>query len=102
MVSGVGNDRAKTLGRAGRFHELGVIITNLAVFAYDGDGRVTLRSIHPGVDPTEVADATGFTIDVSGATSTRVPNDSELQLIREVIDPHALRAREVPTTPKGR
>src|SRR5699024_9125362 len=38
MVSGVGNDRADALGRAGRFHYLGAIITNLAVFGYDEDG----------------------------------------------------------------
>jgi len=102
MVSGVGNDRAKTLGRAGRFHELGVVITNLAVFGYDKNGRITLRSIHPGVDPASVVEATGFPIDVSGADTTRVPTRQELQLIREVIDPSGLRAREVPTTTKGR
>lgn len=102
MVSGVGNDRAAALGRAGRFHELGVIITNLATFDYDENGHLRLRSIHPGVDPQEVVDATGFPLDPSSATVTRTPTDEELRLIREVIDPGALRHREVPATTKGR
>lgn len=102
MVSGVGNDRARNLGRSGRFHHLGVIITNLAVFGYDADGQVTLRSIHPGVDPAAVAEATGFAIDTSRVPPTRLPSEAELHLIREVIDPGALRNREVPTTMKER
>lgn len=102
MVSGVGNDRAAALGKAGRFHALGLIVTNLATFDYDEDGLVRLRSIHPGVDPQEVVDATGFPLDAGSATATRTPTDEELRLIREVIDPGALRNREVPTTMKGR
>lgn len=102
MVSGVGNDRAAELGRAGRFHHLGVIISNLAVFNYDENGIVQLRSVHPGVDVQEVVDSTGFDVDPSGATTTRIPSDEELRLIREVIDPSDLRSREVPSTTKGR
>ncbi|WP_417373871.1 CoA-transferase subunit beta [Glutamicibacter protophormiae] len=94
MVSGVGNDRAKAAGL--KHHHLGVIITNLAVLGYDENGRVKVLSVHPGVDPQEVADNTGFPLDASNAPETRLPTDEELRLIREVIDPRALRNREVP------
>lgn len=102
MVSGVGNDRAQSLGRAGRFHELGVIITNLAVFTYAESGEVVLKSVHPGVDPGEVEAATGFPVDVTDIPTTRLPTDQELELIREVIDPKGLRDREVPPATEGR
>lgn len=95
MVSGVGNDRAKAAGDVLRFHHLGVVVTNLAVFDFDADGRVRVKSIHPGVDPQEVIDNTGFAIDVTGVPATRTPSDEELRLIREEIDPRGLRAREV-------
>jgi len=101
MVSGVGNDRARDLGRAGRFHHLGVIITNLAVFSYAEDGSVVLRSIHPGVNPEQVAEATGFDVNTDVPT-TRTPTAEELRLLREVIDPRALRHREVPSNVEGR
>lgn len=96
MVSGVGNDRARTAGTSMRFHHLGVIVTNLAVLGYDDDGKVTVLSIHPGVDPQEVVDNTGFALQVDGAPLTRVPTDEELHLIREVLDPRGSRSREVP------
>ncbi|MFD4422928.1 CoA-transferase subunit beta [Agromyces sp. NPDC058484] len=95
MVSGVGNDRARAGGRAMRFHHLGVIVTNLAVLGYDDEGRVTVRSIHPGVDPQAVVDNTGFAIDVTDAATTRVPDAEELRLIREVLDPRGARTGEV-------
>ena len=96
MVSGVGNDRAREGGPALRFHRLGVVVTNLAVLGYDDEGLVTVLSVHPGIDPQTVVESTGFPVDVSNATTTRVPDAEELRLIREVIDPRGLRSREVP------
>lgn len=95
MVSGVGNDRARAVGDTLRFHHLGAIITNLCVFGFDADGRIMVKSVHPGVDPAEVERETGFTVDAQSAPLTRVPSDEELRLIREVIDPRGLRTREV-------
>lgn len=96
VVSGVGNDRARAHKSSSlRFHCLGEVVTNLAVLDYDGEGRLKVRSLHPGVSAEEVKAATGFEIDVSGATTTRVPEASELELIRTVIDPRGLRDREV-------
>ncbi|MBS1699032.1 MAG: CoA-transferase [Actinobacteria bacterium] len=93
MVSGVGNDRARAAGLT--HHHLGVIVTNLAVLDFAEDGTVRVRSIHPGVDPQELAAATGFALDVTGAARTRTPDAEELRLIREVLDPQGTRTREV-------
>lgn len=96
MVSGVGTDRAAAGGSALRFHNLGVVITDLAVFDYDEAGRLRVRSIHPGIDPALVVESTGFAVDTDAAGVTRLPSDEELRLIREVLDPRSFRDREVP------
>jgi acyl CoA:acetate/3-ketoacid CoA transferase beta subunit len=94
VVSGVGNDRARAFsGTALRFHHLGVVITDLAVLDYDVDGRLKVRSLHPGVTADQVRENTGFDIDISTAGTTRLPTAEELRLIREVIDPTGLRDR---------
>lgn len=93
MVSGVGNDRARAEGL--KYHHLGVVVTNLAVFDYAEDGTVKVRSIHPGVDPQTVVQNTGFAIDIADAPTTRIPDAEELRLIREALDPRGNRTREV-------
>lgn len=95
VVSGVGNDRAAQGGASLKFHDLGVVVTNLAVLDYAPDGTLRVRSIHPGVTADEIRENTGFDIDLSGAKTTRFPDTEELKLIREVIDPKGLRNREV-------
>jgi hypothetical protein len=56
-----------------------------------------LRSVHPGVTVDDVVAATGFELVVpDDVPQTRAPTPDELALIREVIDPHDLRDREVP------
>ena len=56
MVSGVGYDRAASLAPAqARFHELRVVVTNLAVLDFQTpDHSMRLRSVHPGVTVEEV------------------------------------------------
>lgn len=96
VVSGVGNDRARAfVGSSLRFHNLGVVITDLAVLDYDEEGLLKVRSLHPGVTAQHLQEMTGFTIDVASASTTRVPSPEELRLIREIIDPQGLRNREV-------
>lgn len=92
VVSGVGNNHAAGLP----FHDLGLVITDLAVLDYDTKGQLKVRSLHPGVTAEELQEKTGFAIDVTTATTTRLPSDEELRLIREVIDPKGFRNREVP------
>lgn len=97
-VSGVGNDRAAALGpQASRFHDLHRVVSNLGVFDFaTPDRSMRLVSIHPGVSIEEIADQTGFPLDVpADVPETRAPSAEELRLIREVIDPDGAREREV-------
>ena len=98
VVSGVGFDRARALGRAGRFHEIRRVVSNLGVFDFaTPDRRMRLASVHPGVRAEDVVRETGFELAVDGEVpETRAPSAEELRLIRERIDPEGLRDREVP------
>jgi acyl CoA:acetate/3-ketoacid CoA transferase beta subunit len=95
MVCGVGHDRAA--GSAGRFHDLRVVVTNLAVLDFrTPDHGMRLRSVHPGVAPAEVVAATGFPLTVpDDAALTRLPTPEELALIRDRLDPDGLREKEL-------
>jgi acyl CoA:acetate/3-ketoacid CoA transferase beta subunit len=98
VVSGVGSDRARTLGSAGRFHALRRVVSNLGVFDFaTRDGRMRLASRHPGVSVEQIAAATGFRLAIPAdeVPETRAPTDEELRWIREVIDPHGLGRKEL-------
>jgi hypothetical protein len=99
MAGGVGYDRAAAFGpTAARFHELRVVVTNLAVLDFQTpEHSMRLRSVHPGVTVEEVLDATGFPLVIpAGVARTRKPNPAELALIRDRLDPETSRDREVP------
>lgn len=92
FASGVGYDRAAGL----RFHEVYRVVTNLAVLDFAGpDHAMRLASVHPGVTVEQVQDATGFPLVAEDVAVTREPTDEELKLLREVLDPHGVREREV-------
>ncbi|MCU4184209.1 CoA-transferase [Acidiferrimicrobium sp. IK] len=98
VVSGVGWDRAAAAGRAAtEYLDLRRVVTNLAVLDFGGpEHRMRLVSVHPGVEPEEVAAATGFPLATAPeVTVTRAPTAEDLRLIRTVIDPDGLRDREV-------
>ncbi|MEU8545875.1 CoA-transferase [Streptomyces roseoverticillatus] len=98
MVSGVGYDRAAAAGpSATRFHRIPCVVTDLAVLDFETPGRtMRVRSLHPGVTAAELRAATGFPLEVPrDVPFTRLPSAEELRLIREVIDPDGMRAREV-------
>ena len=98
VVSGVGYARAAAAGAgATRYHDVRRVVSNLGVFDFGGPER-TMRalSLHPGVSADEVRENTSFDVDgLDGADESRLPTDDELRLIREVIDPKALRDREI-------
>jgi acyl CoA:acetate/3-ketoacid CoA transferase beta subunit len=99
VVSGVGYDRAAKLDEVTtRGHELGVVISNLAVFDFQtADHSMRLRSVHPGVSVADVTANTGFELVIDDVVpETRLPTSDELVLIREKIDPKGFLAREVP------
>lgn len=98
VVCGVGRDRAVAAGpAASRFHDLRFVVSNMAVFDFKApDGRMRLRSLHPGISLEQVTEATGFALEVPAEVpETRLPTVEELELIRTVIDPRSLRDREV-------
>jgi len=90
MVSGVGYDRGA--------HELRMVVTNLAVLDFGTPERtMRLRSVHPGVQVSEVTAATGFPLAIPGRVPvTRWPTDEELALIRVRLDPDGAREAELP------
>jgi acyl CoA:acetate/3-ketoacid CoA transferase beta subunit len=98
MASGVGYDRAKGLsGRTAGFHELRRVVTNLAVLDFGGPDRsMRLRSVHPGVSVSDVAETTGFLLAAPYQVPlTRLPSAAELALIRTNLDPEARRDEEL-------
>jgi acyl CoA:acetate/3-ketoacid CoA transferase beta subunit len=94
-VSGVGWDRVPKGSE--RFHEIRRVVSNLAVMDFETpDHSMRLRSVHPGVTVDEVVAATGFELVVpDDVPETRLPTDEELRVIRDVLDPDALREAEV-------
>jgi acyl CoA:acetate/3-ketoacid CoA transferase beta subunit len=97
VVSGVGHDRARALGRSGRFHGLRRVVTTKAVLDFEtADGAMRLRSVHPGVTVDDVVKSTGFELAIPAHVEvTRAPTDEELRIVRELIDPSGLRDTEV-------
>lgn len=97
VVCGIGYDKVDTDNPAFRFVDVRQVISNLGVFDFGGPEH-TMRavSLHPGVEPDDVRDATSFPVHgLDDADRTRLATSDELQLIREVIDPKALRDKEV-------
>jgi acyl CoA:acetate/3-ketoacid CoA transferase beta subunit len=90
----VGYDRVPA---SAAVHEIRVVVSNLGVFDFDTPDRaMRVRSVHPGVAVEEVQEATGFPLVFKGdVPETRTPTLEELRLIRDVIDPNALRDMEV-------
>lgn len=114
MVCGIGYDRAarlggdgtgtSTSGRAGSgelgraaFHQLRLVVTDKAVLDFaTPDHSMRLRSVHPGVSVEQVQALTGFPLVVPADLAvTPMPTAAELELIRERLDPVALRDREL-------
>jgi glutaconate CoA-transferase subunit B len=90
-VSGVGYPG----GEAGRL-ELGLlsggpclVVTPRCIFDFDRvRGHIRVSSIHAGVSVEELRDATGFDLgDLSRIPVTQAPSETDLTLLREVIDP---------------
>jgi glutaconate CoA-transferase subunit B len=60
------------------------VVTNMGVLKM-ADGELRLRYWYPGFTPSEIADNTGFPLDVSSAEEMRPPSADELRRLR-VID----------------
>ena len=97
VVSGIGWNKVDPANPAYRFVDVFRVVSNLGVFDFGGpDHTMRALSLHPGVEPDEVRDNTGFEVaGLSDAQHTRLPSAEELTLIRERIDPKSLRDKEV-------
>ena len=74
FISGLGTDRG------GRLRH---VVTNLCVLDFNGpEGRMAIKSLHPGVSVEQVQDNTGFDVHVpSDVPTTREPTAAELAWI---------------------
>lgn len=65
-----------------------VVVTTKGVMRFKPDTKeMYLASYHPGLTAQEVADDTGFALDIVQATETPSPTSEELRILREVVDP---------------
>ncbi len=95
FVSGVGfqNGKISICGGAGPQ----CMITNLAYLNFDDETkRITVSTVHPGVNIEDVKASTGFELLVSkNLTETIPPSLKEIRLLREKVDPLGIRKLEV-------
>lgn len=97
IVSGIGWDKIDPANPAFRFANVYRVVSNLGVFDFNGpEHQMRAVSLHPGVEPDQVAENTSFEVHgLDSAETTRLPDAEEQRLLREVIDPTGLRDREV-------
>lgn len=65
-----------------------VVVTDLGLYRFGETGEMLLASLHPGVSPDQVREATGWPMVVApGAGTTSPPTEHELDLLRHELDP---------------
>ena len=80
-----GPSTRKELGMPGAGPKL--VITNLGCYEFV-DGEMVLRSLHPGCTLEQVCENTGWEVRISSnLATTRIPEQEELRIIREELDP---------------
>lgn len=82
--------------------DLGIIVTDLCVFDFNGpDHAAQVLSLHPGVTFEQVQEATGFPLlRAAGMKTTEAPTEEQLEIIRK-LDPHNIRATVLKGNPAG-
>ncbi|MHA1783911.1 MAG: CoA-transferase subunit beta [Candidatus Helarchaeota archaeon] len=75
------------------------VITDLAYLDFDEKTkRMRIKSIHPGVTKEQVIENTGFELIIPDEIpTTKPPTEHELKMLREKVDPLAIRKLEVLT-----
>jgi glutaconate CoA-transferase subunit B len=62
-----------------------VVVTDLGLLERDEDGELTLNRVHPGVDPQQIREATGWRLRVAQDVSvTDPPTEAELSALRSL------------------
>lgn len=103
IVASVGHNPKRWPQSAGREPvDLGIIVTDLCVFDFNGPGNAArVLSLHPGVTFEEVQAATGFPLlRVQGMSVTVAPSAEELAIIHR-LDPHGIRTSVIKGNPPG-
>jgi glutaconate CoA-transferase, subunit B len=71
------------------------LVTDLGQFDF-ANGRMRLTTYHPGVSIEQIRSHTGFDLEISPELhETPMPDDTEIWLLREVIDPLRIRQLEL-------
>ncbi|RMF43286.1 MAG: hypothetical protein D6755_10485 [Anaerolineae bacterium] len=87
--SGLGHTPARTHGSGPRY-----LVSDLGQFDF-ANGRLRLRTLHPGVSLERVQKRTGFPLEIApDLHETPPPSAEELRLLREEIDPLGIRRLE--------
>jgi glutaconate CoA-transferase subunit B len=86
LTSALGDRRQRErLGLPGGGPRL--VLSPLGVFDFDDDGEMRVRSLHGGVEPSTVREATGWDIEVPHDTPTTLPPTAEeLAFLRQRVD----------------
>jgi glutaconate CoA-transferase, subunit B len=88
--SGLGYHPSRTHGHGPRY-----LISDLGQFDFT-EGRLRLITVHPGITMNRIQAKTGFEFDVSpDIQQTPRPEDKEIRLLREEIDPMGIRRLEL-------
>jgi glutaconate CoA-transferase subunit B len=67
------------------------VVTNLGVMKFEKDSKAMyLAETYPGITKEEVAENTGFDLDLSQAGNAPAPTEQELRILREEVDPQRL------------
>ncbi|MFV0438780.1 MAG: CoA-transferase subunit beta [Desulfopila sp.] len=67
------------------------VITNLAVMYFDDNSKeMYLAKYYPGVTTRQILDNMEFSVDTSRAEEAEPPNEQELTILREKVDPQRL------------
>jgi glutaconate CoA-transferase subunit B len=86
-IDGPGGREGAGLKRGGPV----AVITNMAVMHFDDVSKeMALTSHHPGISVDDVLANTGFVLATAGAVETEPPQDEEIRLLHEAIDPEGL------------
>ncbi len=65
-----------------------VVVSDLGIYHFDGEGQMRLDSLHPGATLEQVRDSMGWEVRVAtDLAATPAPTTEELRLIREELDP---------------
>lgn len=84
-----GGDARKKTGVRGGGPE--AVVTNLGLLQPNEEGELVLTAMHPGVTFEQVQENTGWQLKKSpGWTVTEPPNQEELRILREELDPSGI------------